>query len=165
MLEVLSRAALKRCEETLRAEHPDLFEGVARTLSRRAGETANEVLVEEADLAVHLRGRPVGDFRKAWAAACEAAGLYRVDGVNNDGTEKRIPTRLFHDLRRSGVRNMVRAGVRERVAMEISGHRTRSIFDRYNITSEEDLRDAMRRMPQVIEKWRARRDLNPRPLD
>jgi hypothetical protein len=61
----------------------------------------------------------VGDFRKAWAAACVAAGLYRVGGVNDDGTEKRIPTRLFHDLRRSGVRNMVRAGVRERVAMEI----------------------------------------------
>ena len=103
-----------------------------------------------AELVFHRAGRPVGDFRKAWAAACVEAGLYQVVGVNADGSEKRIPSRLFHDLRRSGARNMVRAGVRERVAMEISGHRTRSIFDRYNITSEDDLREAMQRTSDYV---------------
>jgi integrase len=105
----------------------------------------------------HHVGRAIGDFRKAWASACVEAGLTRLkldaQGqpiVDEEGQPKLVPAKLFHDLRRSGVRNMVRAGVRERVAMEISGHRTRSIFDRYNITSEEDLRDAMRRTSRYV---------------
>ena len=98
-------------------------------------------VIKVADLVFHRNGAPVGDYRRAWASACIAAGLYHIER-DADGTEQKVHDRLFHDLRRTAIRNMVRAGVPERVAMEISGHRTRAVFDRYNIVSEADLRAA-----------------------
>jgi integrase len=80
-----------------------------------------------------LQGKRIQRFRKAWYAAAAAAGH---------------PGVLLHDLRRSGVRSLIRSGVPERVAMEISGHKTRAVFDRYNIVSEQDLRDAASRRAQ-----------------
>ncbi len=114
-----------------------------------------------AALVFHNDGDPVGDFRKAWATAAAAAGLGQficrsckqpVNGHKCEQckTDAKYVGRIFHDFRRTAVRNMVRAGVQERVAMSISGHKTRSIFDRYNIVNEADLRDAMRRTQDYL---------------
>ena len=79
----------------------------------------------------HRNGREIRSLRKAFTSARNKAGL---------------PSRIPYDFRRKTVRNLVRAGIPERVAMQMTGHKTRSIFDRYNIISEGDLTDAARRM-------------------
>ena len=70
----------------------------------------------------------IRDFRKVWKRACAKAG---VQGM------------ILYDLRRTAIRNMVRAGVDPDVVMKISGHKTRSVFSRYNIISDRDIREAV----------------------
>ena len=122
------------------------------------------------DLVFHRDGEPVGDFRKAWVTACFEAGLVEpvLDEkdqpvLGEDGKPKLRPSKLFHDLRRRAARNMVRAGVPERVAMEIIGHRTRSMFDRYNIVSEDDLRLAAQKTNLYVDTLPTTRTRVPLP--
>ena len=78
----------------------------------------------------HQHGRPIGDFRKVWCTACVAIGL--------EG-------RIVHDLRRSGVRHLIQAGVDPHTVMTFSGHRTDSMLKRYHIIALDDLRRAAER--------------------
>ena len=81
----------------------------------------------------YLAGHSISEcgFYQAWRRARVAAGC---------------PGSIPHDFRRSAIRNMVRAGIPERVAMNLTGHKTRSVFERYNVVSDGDLRDASRRL-------------------
>src|SRR5262249_10398394 len=78
-------------------------------------------------LVFHHNGRPIRDYRKAWATACAKAGC---------------PGRIFHDLRRSAVRRFEHAGIARSVAMKLTGHKTENVYRRYAIVSERELREA-----------------------
>ena len=91
-----------------------IAEALAR---RRARRDPNSPLV------FHRDGIPI----RRWRTACQAAG---------------VPTRFLHDCRRTAARNLIRASVPERVAMLLTGHKSRAIFDRYNIIHEQELLDA-----------------------
>jgi integrase len=85
------------------------------------------------------------NLRKAWNKACDSCGLGTpepLDGQNN----RRYTGLIVHDLRRSFIKNLMKAGVSENVAMKISEHKTRAIFDRYHILDEADVVEAMRRV-------------------
>ena len=90
----------------------------------RDGERA---AIPTSPLVFHRDGITIRRWRTAWRTACQSAG---------------VPTRFLHDCRRTAARNLIRANVPERVAMLLTGHKSRAIFDRYNIIHEQELLDA-----------------------
>jgi integrase len=109
----------------------------ARTIQKKDGTTKLSAFV------FHRNGNQVVDFRKSWKDASK---------------QSHIHVRLFHDLRRTAVRNMIRAGVGQSVAMSISGHKTVSMFNRYNITSAADKIDALRKTAEHLAAQPTKKD-------
>ena len=102
---------------------------------------------KEADDYVFTRERQqrtVLDFRSAWYESTVEAGFKAAD------EKTKRPGLLFYDLRRTAVRNMVRRGIPERVAMRITGRKTRAVFDRYHIVTQTDLQEAALKMSLPI---------------
>jgi hypothetical protein len=85
------------------------------------------------------------NLRKAWNKACDACGLGKLEPIDKQNN-RRYTGLIVHDLRRSAIKNLMKAGVNEKVAMAISGHKTRSVFDRYHIVDETDVLEAMRKV-------------------
>jgi integrase len=85
-------------------------------------------MIKDHNVFFHGNGRPIKDFKASWKKACESAG---------------VPNMLFHDLRRTAVRNLIRADVPQTVAKRISGHESDSVFERYNITSSAGIQKAL----------------------
>jgi integrase len=117
----------------------DLTQSERLATSRQAKQENQRETCPEACASVFhgAHSHPVDAHLNGWPEACKRAG---------------VPGLLFHDLRRSAVRNMKRAGIQDLEAMRISGHRTRAIFDRYNIIDEDDLADAGKRLEEYAQK-------------
>ena len=108
--------------KTLAGRILPISQPIAEALARRRARRDPDSL-----LVFHRDGIPIRRWRTAWRTACQAAG---------------VPTRFLHDCRRTAARNLIRANVPERVAMLLTGHKSRAIFDRYNIIHEQELLDA-----------------------
>jgi integrase len=145
-----------RLGEAQQIEWPqiDLKAGLIR-LEEEQTKTGEQRIVPIPDVLLAMlepiqpKAGPVFDstnLRTEWARACAAVGLGTLDEKKSEAGWKyqKYSGLIVHDLRRSAIRNLRLAGVAENVAMKISGHKTRAVFDRYNIVSTDDVSAAMR---------------------
>jgi len=112
----------------------ELEQLIKRREEARSIKTESGMLLSS--LVFHRGGASISEFRKSWATACEKAGC---EGL------------LFHDLRRSAARQLIRSGTSKDVAKMVGGWKTDSMFSRYNVTGDEDLRDAMEKVTKYNE--------------
>jgi integrase len=137
----------------------DLDNGIVRL---EVGETKNDDA-----RTVYLDDELQGVFQKQWECRKSNKKILPYVFPNKTGTGKirqlkngvwqtackkvGIGNKLFHDFRRTAVRNMVRAGIPEVIAMKISGHKTQSVFDRYNIVNDADLQLAAQKQAVYLQ--------------
>jgi integrase len=112
----------------------ELIPLIERRRQARSAEVNGTTVVS--NLVFHRGGGRISEFRKSWASACEKAAC---EGL------------LFHDLRRSAARQLIRSGTSKDVAKMVGGWKTDSMFSRYNVTGDEDLRDAMEKVTKYNE--------------
>jgi integrase len=125
---------------------PELREVVERQIEQtRAFELATGQIVP---WLFHRNGRPIRDFRGAWAVASKAAG---------------VPGRLVHDFRRTAVRNLERAGVPRSAAMKMTGHKTEAVYRRYAIVDEAMLQESAAKL-SALHQQQAEMSRKPRKV-
>ncbi|UCC83198.1 MAG: tyrosine-type recombinase/integrase, partial [Gemmatimonadota bacterium] len=100
----------------------------------------------------HNNGERIRWYKTAWCSACVRAGLCRWE---NPEKRKGYVGQVPHDLRRTAVRNLERAGVPRSVAMKLTGHKTESVYRRYAIASEADLREGVEKLARLRTTGRA----------
>jgi len=116
-----------------------------------------EKRIKDLPYVFHVDGKKIVDIRPLWNRACRETGLGYGYKLTRDCVEKwekkgLSEGPLFHDFRRTGVRNLRRAGGQETVAMTISGHKTRNVFDRNDISDDRDLEDAAKKLEEYREE-------------
>jgi integrase len=135
-------------------EEVDLAGGVIRLTPRRSKTKIGRLLPISAPLQQVLK-------RRQRRRRPQSPYVFHRDGVTvrawrtalRDACRKaKVPHRLLHDCRRTAARNLIRAGVPERVAMMLTGHKTRSVFDRYNIVNEQELLTAGERLAVYVSR-------------
>ena len=97
----------------------------------------------------HRETKPIKSFRRAWLSALLAAGLAT---LVSERPRRIKPLRIFHDFRRTTVRNLERTGVSRSVAMKLTGHKTEAVYRRSAIVSDPDLREAAPKLAAVAQR-------------
>ncbi|MGB7217316.1 MAG: site-specific integrase [Vicinamibacterales bacterium] len=131
----------------------DLSGGVIRLTPRRSKTRTGRVLPISEPLRKVLdrRVRRRGSTPRVFGRDGVAVRVWRY-ALRDACRKAKVPHRLLHDCRRTAARNLIRAGVPERIAMMLTGHKTRAVFDRYNIVNEQELLTAGERLASYLEK-------------